>query len=438
MRCTMRNIKRIMVLILLFLSLTIFIDEKNIVSVETEYDKKFNYVADTGCIANFGNITVGDGYTGSERGFTSGNDDKWQILNENNGLITYTWGLPEKEKLRGKEIKKIEKISYEITDKVGGEKCSGDIPLSSSSTKAFIEFHVTKPTWKYVQLKAHYSDGSEDKIDGKILVKVASTKEPPKLNNLVIEKTTEGITGSFGTYVIFKPEFTKEHDVYEYGNIQYNAFASDGSQVNNNKWSVNGAFSSKANGADFSKTYKVTFFLEPKNEFRKEVGAEATSTTLLIDFSKLKDGANTCVSNGNAVNMCSIERVETGTSDELDAIVREENDEKNEEYKDSELFDEPLYPDEGKFGGKSSNSICDDEMRGFIRGIWNFVYGLAPIALILFCTIDFVKAMASNDAEAIKKAFTNSMKRIIAGILLLALPLILRIILGWFGIELCM
>lgn len=62
---------------------------------------------------------------------------------------------------------------------------------------------------------------------------------------------------------------------------------------------------------------------------------------------------------------------------------------------------------------------------------------LAPVALMLLISIDFVKAIMSSDADMLKKSSYAALKRTIAVVVLLMLPVILNLLLGWFGIEFC-
>lgn len=81
---------------------------------------------------------------------------------------------------------------------------------------------------------------------------------------------------------------------------------------------------------------------------------------------------------------------------------------------------------------------CDESFRtGFLHKYWRWIMILTPILLIVMITIDFVKALSNNDSDAIKKSSTNAVKRVIAGVILLALPMLLDIIFGWFGLEIC-
>lgn len=76
-------------------------------------------------------------------------------------------------------------------------------------------------------------------------------------------------------------------------------------------------------------------------------------------------------------------------------------------------------------------------IKNLIHDYWKYVMVIVPILLIIMMSIDFFKAMASSDADAIKKSITNTVKRTIAAVVLLALPALLSFILGLFGLELC-
>lgn len=80
---------------------------------------------------------------------------------------------------------------------------------------------------------------------------------------------------------------------------------------------------------------------------------------------------------------------------------------------------------------------CDDSLREFIKKYWKYFVIAAPILLMVMITIDFLKAVFSSDQDIIKKASNNALKRVIATMLLLFLPLIISTILGFFGLDLC-
>lgn len=80
---------------------------------------------------------------------------------------------------------------------------------------------------------------------------------------------------------------------------------------------------------------------------------------------------------------------------------------------------------------------CDKGLKDLIEHYWKWIMFATPILLIVMITLDFIKAMSSGDADAIKKSSSNAIKRVIAGIILLALPWALEVIFGWFGLQIC-
>lgn len=55
---------------------------------------------------------------------------------------------------------------------------------------------------------------------------------------------------------------------------------------------------------------------------------------------------------------------------------------------------------------------------------------LIPLLLIIFGTIDFGKAVVSDDAKAIKSSSSLLVKRVIAGIIIFFIPTILKFVFG--------
>lgn len=80
---------------------------------------------------------------------------------------------------------------------------------------------------------------------------------------------------------------------------------------------------------------------------------------------------------------------------------------------------------------------CDNSLKDLLHHYWKWVMFATPILLIVVMTMDFIKAMASGDADSIRKSTSNAIKRVIAGIILLALPWALEVLFGWFGLEIC-
>jgi len=63
-----------------------------------------------------------------------------------------------------------------------------------------------------------------------------------------------------------------------------------------------------------------------------------------------------------------------------------------------------------------------------VNGLFGLLMIAGPILLIIFGSVDFVKATLASDEQALHKAGINFMKRAIATVLLFLLPLILNII----------
>ena len=83
----------------------------------------------------------------------------------------------------------------------------------------------------------------------------------------------------------------------------------------------------------------------------------------------------------------------------------------------------------------TNNLECDQQIRDLIKKYWKWVVFLTPLLLIVMIVVDFLKAMTSGDADAIKKSTDNAIKRVIAAIVLLALPWIITVVFTWFGLE---
>lgn len=79
---------------------------------------------------------------------------------------------------------------------------------------------------------------------------------------------------------------------------------------------------------------------------------------------------------------------------------------------------------------------CDSNVvMKFINDYWGYVLVLAPVGLIILCAMDFVKAMANGDNDAIKKATNSAIKRAVAVVLLFLLKPLVRMVFAIFGLE---
>lgn len=61
---------------------------------------------------------------------------------------------------------------------------------------------------------------------------------------------------------------------------------------------------------------------------------------------------------------------------------------------------------------------------------------LAPILCVVLSMVDFIKASASQDKDALMKAGKNTAKRLVLALILFFLPALINFIfplLGWYG-----
>lgn len=68
-----------------------------------------------------------------------------------------------------------------------------------------------------------------------------------------------------------------------------------------------------------------------------------------------------------------------------------------------------------------------------VKFILKMIQWVVPIILIVLGTIDLVKAVIAGKEEDIKKNQKVLLKRVIAAVIVFAVPLITSIIMGWIG-----
>ena len=56
---------------------------------------------------------------------------------------------------------------------------------------------------------------------------------------------------------------------------------------------------------------------------------------------------------------------------------------------------------------------------------------ISPILLIVLGTVDFIGAIAASDEKAIKKATSNFLKRLLICVIILILPILVNLIIGF-------
>ncbi len=68
-----------------------------------------------------------------------------------------------------------------------------------------------------------------------------------------------------------------------------------------------------------------------------------------------------------------------------------------------------------------------------VKFILKIIQWVVPIILIVLGTIDLVKAVIAGKEEDIKKNQKVLIKRVIAAVIVFAVPLIVSIVMGWIG-----
>jgi hypothetical protein len=83
---------------------------------------------------------------------------------------------------------------------------------------------------------------------------------------------------------------------------------------------------------------------------------------------------------------------------------------------------------------KETNCNLSSEIIAFIYNILKWLKYIAPVLVIILGILDFIKALAAQDDDAMKKAQGRFVKRLIAAALLFLLPLIIDYILNIFNL----
>ncbi len=76
-----------------------------------------------------------------------------------------------------------------------------------------------------------------------------------------------------------------------------------------------------------------------------------------------------------------------------------------------------------------------DSVAWFIVKILDYLRLLGPLMVLIFSSLDFVKAILTSDDESMKKAQSNLIIRLILAALLFVLPNLIKVILDIFGLT---
>ncbi len=80
--------------------------------------------------------------------------------------------------------------------------------------------------------------------------------------------------------------------------------------------------------------------------------------------------------------------------------------------------------------------VIDQEVYEFLQQIFNVIKYAGPILCLVFSVIDFVKAAASQDKDALTKAGKTTGKRVVYALILFFIPTLINFafeLLGWVG-----
>lgn len=80
--------------------------------------------------------------------------------------------------------------------------------------------------------------------------------------------------------------------------------------------------------------------------------------------------------------------------------------------------------------------VIDAEVYEFLQQIFNVIKYAGPLLCLVFSVIDFVKAAASQDKDALAKAGKTTGKRVVYALILFFIPTLINFLfplLGWVG-----
>lgn len=113
----------------------------------------------------------------------------------------------------------------------------------------------------------------------------------------------------------------------------------------------------------------------------------------------------------------------------------------NQNYDDGCLkrclsFEDDINNIRSKYGLSRSFSACglNDKIINYVANIFKWIKYFAPVLVIILSLIDFIKAIAAQNDDDIKKAQARFIKRLIAAALLFLIPFIIQFALEKFDI----
>ncbi len=115
----------------------------------------------------------------------------------------------------------------------------------------------------------------------------------------------------------------------------------------------------------------------------------------------------------------------------------------NVKAEEDNIFEsEILFAESTGDGTCQSTTLCDNVLGDpddpdctayWLQWILDIIKYIAIAALLVLSTFDFIKAIISNDKDALKKAGTTAAKRFIFVVILFFLPIIIDLLMRLFG-----
>ena len=132
-----------------------------------------------------------------------------------------------------------------------------------------------------------------------------------------------------------------------------------------------------------------------------------------------------CTNDGDLSNVATCNEINVKKNVVVTKILKAQDEKKvcsNEQSRVDQIIED---------NKNKCSKIFDDSFTNFVNGVMVVFYILGPILLLLFGSLDFAKATASAEEDALKKASTKFVKRLVATFLLYATPTIINLILSF-------
>lgn len=391
--------------------------------IETMVDSKFDCLSDYGGEIGEVEYTSGNAYSGKIKMNIKryGKEDAWDA-------DTQVIQVDMRASSSGFTMNHMKEIKYRIYAN-NSTLCTGNLSDLVDTSKPYISFKTIFKQHGWFVFEVTGVD-SEKEFDTKAK-EVKIDKESPVISDAKFNLDDEGLTVSFNASDIYSG---LRHDAY----IGYKSSIG----MKNNSAYTYPHYNSDGDKDDKQKNYSLTV---KKNQI---VDGEYVFQIYVFDKvgnkSEVKEyHLSTVDSNGNRLTG-EIIPFSSKTEEALNKQeLKEKIDQEEEDKKNKPLGDDcdPNDPNCALNGGiyisGNRDFTCDNGLTEFIKKYWKWVTILTPALLMAMCTVDFVKALVSSNADELKKAGTNTIKRVIATLLLVCLPLLLNTVMNLIGVEFC-